>query len=153
MDPYVLDLSLEVVEGAVHDAGHLTCYCRLRTNTLHPLEPPPELTVLQRGPAWEWQASEPRPRPEELDALVGELRRTGFPGRALRVEAAPGNPTGWQEVAFRGALDGREGHCRLILQYGGLAGPDGAALRTLWQFLARLAGLRNAERWILGTSA
>ena len=152
MDPFVLDLSLEVVEGAVHDWGHQTCYCRLRANTRHPLEPPPELIVLERGPAWEWQASEPKPRADALDALGGELRRIGFPGRPPRVEAAPGNPTGWQEVSFLVALDGKEDHFHLILQYGGLAGPNSAALRTVWQLLARLAGLQNAARWIDGTA-
>jgi hypothetical protein len=153
MEPYALDLSLEVVQSSTHNLGDLTLWCRLRANTYNPMRPRPNLvTVYRRPESWSPPICiEPHVDPNQIDALVAQLRAMNWPGRSLQLGAVETPLTGTQELRLRVELDGLQSDLRLTLFYGGMTGPDAGALTAVLRSTAALAGLPNQDAWLLGT--
>ena len=154
MEPFCLDLTLEVTEGSTHDSGKVMVWCRLRADTGNPLELPPEFIVLERT-SKQWSppiSREPEISPEELEIFVTLLLRRGFPDHPLEITVTPTDLPGWQDLRFRVRLNQREMGLDLTLQYGGIQGPDAPSLREILTKLALLAKLDFPSRWIDGTT-
>lgn len=153
MDPFALDLSLEAIEGATHDLGTVTLWCHLRANTFNPGRPRPQFTCLWRaqldGDAV--VCDEPAISNAQIIPLVTLLNTLGWPGRELRVTANDTPLAGVQEVRLWAKLNGQESEARLVLRYGGWAGPDAEALREICGEVIGLGGLPSQEHWINGT--
>jgi hypothetical protein len=156
MEPFALELSLQVIEGATHGLGEVTLWTCLLANTHNPSQPSPRMVGLVRTTS-HWSPPlvfERSPSRESVASLVDRLRALCWPGRALAVMAVETAMAGYQELRLRVSLDGREEEMRLTLQYGGMSGPDAATLREILRAVLTLGemSISEAERWITGTA-
>lgn len=141
MDGYSLDLSLEITQGAIHNLGDLFLLYRLWANTYLPTGEAPKAVVVVREDDWSLAPHEARVEHAATDRVVQLLRDMGLPQRRPEIEAASGNPTGWQRLAFWCSLNGASGCFSLDLQCGGAQGRDAATFRALLEELLLAAGL------------
>ena len=141
MDRYNLDFTLELTQGSLHNLGDLFLLCRIGANTFLPTREPGKAVIVLRDSEWRLSAREVRLTHDNTDQLVEMLRRLGLPDRRPQVEAADGNPTGWQQLRISGSLTGVKWDFTLELQYGGATGEDAPALRELLSHLLNVAGL------------
>src|SRR5207237_414204 len=149
LDRYNLEVTLELTHGALHNLGDLLLLYRIWASTFLPTGEPANAIIVLRERDWRLSAREVRLTHDDADLLVKTLQTLGRPDHSRRVEAAAGNPTGWQQLSLSASLNGTEWAFRLDLQYGGAMGEDAQAPRGLVIHLLRAAGLAEEEDRLL----
>lgn len=150
---YCLEITVEVVQGSIHNLGDLTLWCRISACDFNPFHPLPKvISVSRTNKDWAPKVQETNPEPGLILELLELLGSMGWPGRPLNISVNRSELAGWQQVRVMIRLNGRKSSENFVLEYAGFSGPDAQNLRDFFRLVEGLAKLPDQREWIEGTA-
>lgn len=148
---YCLEITVEVVQGSIHNLGDLTLWCRISACDFNPFHPLPKvISVSRTNKDWAPKVQETNPEPGMILELLELLGSMGWPGRPLNISVNRSEFAGWQQVRVMIQLNGQKASETFGLEYAGFSGPDAHKLRQFFQLIASMGEIPAQDEWICG---